>query len=127
MSTGAGLDLSDRYLEMVRAILHQHVPDYDVWAYGSRVTGGAFEASDFDLVVRHPVNPHQVCEKLFDLREAFVESNLPIRVDVMDWARIPESFHHEIERGYVVVQRGTGTNGSLGSTLKSSECAISSD
>ncbi|BCU06947.1 nucleotidyltransferase family protein [Allochromatium tepidum] len=101
MSAGAGLDLPDRYLEMVREILCRYVPEYDVWAYGSRVTGGAFEASDLDLVVRHPIDPHQVCERLFDLREAFVESNLPIRVDVVDWARIPESFHREIECGYV--------------------------
>ena len=105
MTAIAGLDLPDRYLEMVRAILRQHVPDHEVWAYGSRVTGGAFEASDLDLVVRHPANPRQGCARLFDLRDAFVESNLPIRVDVMDWARIPESFHREIQRGYVVVQR----------------------
>jgi uncharacterized protein len=105
MSTGFGLDLPDRYLAMVREILRRYVPEYDVWAYGSRVTGGAFEASDLDLVVRHPADPHQVCDRLFDLREAFVESNVPIRVDVMDWARIPESFHREIECGYVVVQR----------------------
>ncbi len=105
MTAIAGLDLGERYLDMVRAILSQHVADHDVWAYGSRVTGGAFEASDLDLVVRHPADPRQSCAKLFDLRDAFVESNLPIRVDVMDWARIPETFRREIERGYVVVQR----------------------
>lgn len=105
MTAIAGLNLAERYLDMVQAILNQHVPDHDVWAYDSRVTGGAFEASDLDLVVRHPADPHQGCAGLFDLRDAFVESNLPIRVDVMDWARIPETFRHEIERGYVVVQR----------------------
>lgn len=105
MTAIAGLDLPDRYLEMVRAILRQHIPDHEVWAYGSRVTGGAFEASDLDLAVRHPADPHQGCARLFALRDAFVESNLPIRVDVMDWARIPASFRREIERGYVVVQR----------------------
>jgi len=43
---------------------------------------------------------------LYDLKEAFIESNLPIRVDIMDWARIPVSFHREIERAHVVVQEG---------------------
>ena len=43
---------------------------------------------------------------LYDLKEAFSESNLPIRVDIMDWARIPVSFHREIERAHVVVQEG---------------------
>ena len=37
-----------------------------------------------------------------------MESNLPIRVDVVDWARIPASFHREIEQAYVVVQRENG-------------------
>jgi hypothetical protein len=37
----------------------------------------------------------------------FLESDLPIRVDVMDWARIPPAFRQEIERGYVVVQAAT--------------------
>jgi len=104
MTAIAGVELAERYLEEVRAILRRHVPGYDVWAYGSRVTGGAFEASDLDLVTRHPADLHRPCENLLDLRDAFVESNLPIRVDVMDWARIPDTFRREIERGYAIVQ-----------------------
>ncbi|MFN3374742.1 MAG: nucleotidyltransferase family protein [Chloroflexus sp.] len=98
------LDLPERYLTKVLAILHQYVPDYDVWAYGSRVTGGAYAASDLDLVVRNPRDLLQPCERIVDLIEAFIESDLPIRVDVMDWARIPDSFRRAIERAYVVVQ-----------------------
>ena len=32
------------------------------------------------------------------LRDAFSESNLPILVDVLDWAQIPDSFRQEIIR-----------------------------
>lgn len=101
------LDLPERYLTEVRAILQRHAPDYDVWAYGSRVTGGAYAASDLDLVVRNPHDLLQPCEQIFDLIEAFIDSDLPIRVDVLDWARIPESFRREIERAYVVVQESS--------------------
>lgn len=101
------LDLPERYLTEVRAILQRHVPDYDVWAYGSRVTGSAYAASDLDLVVRNPHDLLQPCEQIFDLIEAFIDSDLPIRVDVLDWARIPESFRREIERAYVVVQESS--------------------
>lgn len=31
------------------------------------------------------------------------QSNVPILVQVHDWARLPESFHREIERDYVVL------------------------
>jgi hypothetical protein len=38
------------------------------------------------------------------LREALIDSDLPIRVDLLDWADIPPAFQREIERAYVVVQ-----------------------
>lgn len=100
----ADIDLDARYLDMVQALLQQHVPDYEVWAYGRRVSGDAHAASDLDLVVRDLNDRHTPCDQLFELRTAFVESNLPIRVDVMDWARIPEVFRHEIERCHMVLQ-----------------------
>ncbi|MGQ9614457.1 MAG: nucleotidyltransferase family protein [Chloroflexus sp.] len=104
------LDLPAQYLAQVRTILQTYVPEYEVWAYGSRVRGEAFAASDLDLVVRNPRHLSEPCDHIVALREAFVASNLPIRVDVVDWARIPPSFHHEIERGYVVVQPAMSTD-----------------
>ncbi len=100
------LYLPQKYLEQVRGLLRLHVPVAEVWAYGSRVSGGGHEASDLDLVVRNPGDLREETRALDDLKEAFVESNLPIRVDVMDWARIPASFHREIERMHVVIQEG---------------------
>ena len=100
------LNLPKQYLEQVMALLRAHAPQAEVWAY-SRVSGGGHAASDLDLVLRNPANPDAETPGLFDLKEAFIESDLPIRVDVMDWARIPESFHREIERAHVVIQVGT--------------------
>ena len=48
------LVLPMRYLREVERILQMVVPDVEVWAYGSRVTGTAYEASDLDLVLRPP-------------------------------------------------------------------------
>jgi predicted nucleotidyltransferase len=110
MNPSLRLELPDRYLAGVLVLLRKYVPRHEVWAYGSRVTGGCFDASDLDLVVRNPADLNQFCKNLFELRDAFVESNLPIRVDVMDWARIPASFRQEIERGYVVIQTLTTTS-----------------
>ena len=100
------LDLPQKYLIQVQALLHAHLPQAEVWAYGSRVNGDGHAASDLDLVLRNPRHPHTETGALDPLKEAFMESNLPIRVDVMDWARIPESFHREIEQAHVVVQQG---------------------
>ena len=100
------LDLPQKYLEQVKALLRAHAPHAEVWAYGSRVNGSSHAASDLDLVQRNPQNLQEETSALSELKEVFSESNLPIRVDIMDWARIPESFHREIERAHVVVQEG---------------------
>lgn len=100
------LDMQPQHLALLRELLHQHLPQVEVWAYGSRVNGDGHEASDLDLVVRQPADLKHETPALWEMKEVLVESNLPIRVDVVDWARIPASFHREIERGYVVVQTG---------------------
>jgi predicted nucleotidyltransferase len=101
------LDLRPEWLETVKRLLALHLPEAEVWAYGSRVNGTAHEGSDLDLVVRNPVDLSLRQSALIDLRDALTESDLPILVDVLDWALIPESFHQEIIRGgVVVVQRG---------------------
>lgn len=110
VSKSISLDLPKKYLEQVEALLRAHVPNAEVWAYGSRVTGGGHEASDLDLVLRNPKNPQETTGALYELKEAFIESNLPIRVDIMDWARVPVSFHREIEQAHVVVQTGESDN-----------------
>jgi predicted nucleotidyltransferase len=99
----SALRILPRHLEIVRALLQQYLPDAEVWAYGSRVTGKGHEASDLDLVVRDPENPQMALPCVAELKEAFEESDLPIRVDVVEWARVPESFHRNIEEQYVVV------------------------
>ena len=100
---GDRLYLQDRFRREVDRILNAHVPDMEVWAYGSRVNGMAHEASDLDLVLRARGLEPVSAGRIEALREAFRESNIPIIVDVHDWAMIPESFHEEILAGYVTL------------------------
>lgn len=99
----ATLDLRLEWLELIRRLFAVHLPDAEVIAYGSRVNGTAHGGSDLDLVARNPHDPRLPFRDLNRLREAFAESNLPILVDIQDWARIPDSFREEIERTGVVV------------------------
>ncbi len=102
----AHLDLQPQHLALLCQLLQQHLPQAEVWAYGSRVNGDGHEASDLDLVVRQPADLTQETRQLDEMREALVESDLPIRVDLVDWARIPATFHREIERAYVMIMAG---------------------
>ncbi len=100
------LHLPECYLQRVHEILQKYQPQAEVWAYGSRVNGDYFEASDLDLVARHPADLGHRQSHLGELKEAFSDSDLPIFVQVVDWAVIPVSFQREILAGYVVVQMG---------------------
>ena len=97
------LELNSEDLQMVLEIFEKYAPSMTVLAYGSRVNGLSHPGSDLDLVVMNPVDPTQPQEKMGALREAFIDSDLPIHVDILDWARIPEDFHDEIMQNYVCI------------------------
>ncbi len=96
------IDMRPDHLKTVTAILARHMPEYEVRAFGSRVTGKTKPHSDLDLVVMAASSLPP--SRLADLKDAFSDSDLPFRVDVLDWASIAEDFRRIIEREYVVVQ-----------------------
>ncbi|WP_295386126.1 nucleotidyltransferase domain-containing protein [uncultured Thiodictyon sp.] len=98
------LYLPARYLETVQDILRRYLPQSEVWAYGSRVNGDHYDASDLDLVVRRPDDLTRPQPDLDEVAAAFSDSDLPILVQVLDWARLPPAFREEIAAGYVVLQ-----------------------
>ena len=97
------LSLSPAHLRTVLALLARHAHGLEVLAYGSRLGGTAHDGSDLDLVIRNPANLSVPQTQLAALREAFAESNLPILVEVFDWAQLPESFRREVQRAHVIL------------------------
>ena len=97
------LDLQAYHLRLLLTALKKHAPHAEAWAYGSRVNGSGHEGSDLDLVLRNPDGLDQPFPQLDALRAALSESDLPILVEVLDWARIPPDFRQEIEREHAVV------------------------
>ena len=99
------IDLRPDHLDTVKRILAEHVPECEVRAFGSRASWTAKDYSDLDLAVvgAGPLD----WRTLGRLKDTFEESSLPMRVDVLDWHAIPETFRQVIKQGNVVVQRGT--------------------
>jgi predicted nucleotidyltransferase len=95
--------LRDKDRDRLIAIFSSVELPIEVWAYGSRVKGGAHNGSDLDLVIRTATLEKVPAEVFLDLKEKIYHSNIPILVDLFDWARLPESFHRNIEMGYEVV------------------------
>ena len=100
------LHLLPRHRAQIEALLREHLPDVEVWAYGSRVSGDSHDGSDLDLVLRAPGLEKVPMDPLCDLWEVLRDSTIPFLVEARDWARLPESFHGEIERDYVVLVKG---------------------
>ncbi len=96
-------DISPDDLKQIKSILKQHAPGLEVWAYGSRVNGNGHDASDLDLVIRNPDNLQKPMEHLAQLKQSFIDSELPFLVDLMDWATLPESYRDEIKKRYVAL------------------------
>ncbi len=97
------LHLAPGHRGMLEGLLHEHLPDVEVWAYGSRVSGRSHDGSDLDLVLRAPGLRRIEGARLAGFREALRQSNLPFLVEARDWARLPPRFHREIEREHVVL------------------------
>lgn len=95
------IDIRPDLWKIVRDILHKHVPQYEVWAFGSRAKGKAKPYSDLDLAIISDT-PLSL-ETTAAMAEEFSESDLPWRVDVVDWATTSESFRKIIEREKIVL------------------------
>jgi predicted nucleotidyltransferase len=94
--------MTESQLELVKNILNTHVPDCEVRAFGSRYLWTAKDYSDLDLVV---VGNEKLDKKTFyALKEAFEDSDLPFRVDLLDWNEVSAEFRAVIERGYEILQ-----------------------
>jgi len=96
------LDLSPEHLEMVVRILAEHLRGYHVQAFGSRTTGTASRFSDLDLLVQSDIPLDYAL--LGRTRDAFSESDLPFRVDVVDSTTVDDAFIGLIHSSLVTVQ-----------------------
>ena len=96
------IDISTENWRIVRDILQRYVPDREVWAFGSRTKWTAKEFSDLDIAIIGD-KPLSIALTA-DLREAFQESALPFKIDIVDWANITPSFQQVIQAAKIQIQ-----------------------
>lgn len=95
--------VKEEELKEIIDILAFYLKGYEVWAFGSRVTGTNLKKfSDLDLAVitEKPLTTRQVQK----IKDAFSISDLPFRVDIIDWSRTEEEFKAIIKQNYEVIQ-----------------------
>lgn len=89
-------------LRLISAILAAHAPGVEVRAFGSRVGGTPKDYSDLDLALVGPAKLEPAI--MATLREAFEESDIPFRVDLLDWHTISKEFQKVILDKYEVLR-----------------------
>lgn len=91
------IDLRPDHLKIVHDILSESLPEgVSVRVFGSRATWSAKTHSDLDLALKGEgrISKSVVAE----LEEAFSESDLPFKVDVVDWHAVAPKFQAVIDR-----------------------------
>lgn len=101
------LALDPLHLATVRRILAFWAPGLPVFAFGSRAHGHHLKpTSDLDLCLKGETAV--ATKTLRDLKNAFEISDLPMRVDVVDWDALAPEFRNAIANDLVEVADGSG-------------------
>ena len=91
------IQVSEKEREIIDGIISQLASDCDVLIFGSRYHGKAWEYSDLDLAFAG--EEKLGFDRCFLLKDAFSESDLPFRVDVLDYHAISPEFRAIIDSG----------------------------
>jgi predicted nucleotidyltransferase len=93
--TAVRVDLAADHRRLVLDILRANFSKgAKTWVFGSRATGRARRYSDLDLAI--DAGRKLTLDEFAVLAEAFSESDLPYRVDVVDWHKIDDGFRRMI-------------------------------
>lgn len=95
--------VSADHLRMLLELIERFIPAATVWAFGSRIKGTHLPASDLDLAVH--CDRQTAADALLKFRDALEESNLPFKVQVLDYHTLPENMQSNIKSGYVEIYR----------------------
>jgi predicted nucleotidyltransferase len=99
------IDLSADHRRLVLDILRANLPGgAKAWVFGSRATGRARRYSDLDLAI--DAGRRLTLDETARLSEAFSESDLPYRVDLVDWLDINDHWRQAIVADRVALTEG---------------------
>jgi len=97
------IDIRASDLAIVQELLRDILPKCArVWVFGSRATWTTKRGSDLDLAI--DIGRSLTPQENTKLAEAFDESDLPYKVDIVDMQTVSETFKRIIERNRVALE-----------------------
>ena len=95
--------VSEVEMRIVLEIVKKHSPGCDVLVFGSRLKGTYSDASDLDLALKGQVKLD--LDVIGRIKEDFMESDIPYKVDVLDYNRVSTNFQKIIDAGYEFIYK----------------------
>ena len=96
--------ISDEEKGIILDIIKRNIPLCDVLLFGSRYKGTNRAASDVDLAI---VSPELLSIfELATLKEDFMNSDLPMRADIVEYNAVSDSFKKCIDEGNIKIYNG---------------------
>ena len=93
--------ISSEEFEIIIKILNAHIKKGKVYAFGSRYKNNNRKFSDFDIAI--DTGEKLSFEFLNILKDAFEESDLPYRVDIIDYNNISDKFKKIVDGGKEII------------------------
>jgi predicted nucleotidyltransferase len=90
------IGLSPEHKKLILDCVRRYFPNCDVLFFGSRFSGGFKPSSDLDICLRgsSPLNPSAWAQLEADVSD----SDLPYKVDLIDWHRLSSDFQQSIQK-----------------------------
>ena len=96
------INLESEYLKMLKDILNKNIPDFPVYLFGSRTTNTIKAFSDIDLIIM--TNNNLPSDIVAQLTNEIDESNIPYKVDIVEWHLLSDSLKNSIQKQFVKIQ-----------------------
>ena len=92
------IHVEEKHLKILHKILSKY--PYQFFAFGSRVKGTKKRFSDLDLCYKDSI-PSVTLSKI---EEEFEESNLPFKIDIVNWDHCSDDFRKLIEKDMIPLE-----------------------
>jgi predicted nucleotidyltransferase len=85
--------------ELIR-LIHTYAPGCKIMLFGSRARGSHADGADFDIAIDAGSKlPHTT---MLQISNAIEESNIPVRVDIIDLHNVSERFLTAIKKDLII-------------------------
>jgi uncharacterized protein len=91
------IQIEPQHLKIVKDVLKKY--PYSFYAFGSRVKGTAKRFSDLDICYKEDIPPFVISQ----LQEDFEKSDLPFKVEFVDWMQCTKEFQANIQNDLELV------------------------